>query len=320
MGFEQIKILGFDIGGTKCAVTLAHFDGEDVKILNKKEIPTDLSVSGEKMISRLMDLADTLPTSNIDRIGISCGGPLDSKNGIILSPPNLPGWNNVKIADIIEAKYKIRPVLQNDANASAVAEWKFGAARGCRNAVFLTFGTGLGAGLILDGRLYEGTNGNAGEVGHIRLEDDGPIGYGKRGSFEGFCSGGGIARLGRDLAKKYVRDKRSVSFYKDGDDESKITAKLIAEAARSGDECAREIYRSCAFHLGRGLSIIIDILNPEVIVLGGIFLRSSELLIEEMTEIIEKEALAPSISCCRIVPAMLGESIGDFAAIAAGLI
>lgn len=320
MEFECLNVLGFDIGGTKCAVILAKFDGRNINILKKEQTPTDFSISPSEMIRRLISIADKLIDTKIDRIGISCGGPLDTKRGIILSPPNLPGWDYVRISDIIEERYKIRPVLQNDANASAVAEWKFGAARNCENAVFLTFGTGLGAGLILGGRLYEGTNGNAGEVGHIRLDDDGPIGYGKAGSFEGFCSGGGIARLGKKLALEYINNGKSVSFYRPNEDDSHITAKSIAEAARSKDECALEVYRICAQHLGRGLSVIIDILNPEIIVIGGVFARSRDLLIEEMTNNIKEEALPQSSACCKIVPAGLGEQIGDFAAIAVGLL
>lgn len=121
------------------------------------------------------------------KVGISCGGPLNSTAGIIEGPPNLPGWNNVKIADILTSHYGVFASLQNDANACAVAEWKFGAGKGAQNMIFLTFGTGLGAGLILNGRLYSGTNDNAGEIGHIRLEEFGPSGYGKSGSFEGFA-------------------------------------------------------------------------------------------------------------------------------------
>ena len=122
-----------------------------------------------------------------------------------MCPPNLPDWDNVPLVEMTEKRLGIKTILQNDANACAVAEWKFGAGRGTRNMVFLTFGTGMGAGLILDGRLYSGTNDMAGEVGHIRLAPKGPLGYGKKGSFEGFCSGGGIA----DLAKQTVLNKLS---------------------------------------------------------------------------------------------------------------
>ena len=170
-------VLGIDIGGTKCAVITAETDGDDIRFTRKEKIPTELDIAPEEMIKKLIGLADgMLGGKKPERIGISCGGPLNSSTGTIEGPPNLPGWNNVKITDILEKHYGVCAKLENDANACAVAEWKFGAGRGTENMVFLTFGTGLGAGLILNGRLYSGTNDNAGEVGHIRLDRFGPVG------------------------------------------------------------------------------------------------------------------------------------------------
>ena len=149
-------VLGFDIGGTKCAVITAEVSGGDIRLLKKEKCPTDLSVPPEKMIEKLVLMADGILERDPDAIGISCGGPLDSKKGLIMSPPNLTGWDNVAIVDIIGAHYSVRPKLQNDANACALAEWRFGAGRGCENMVFLTFGTGLGAGLILGAGMCQG--------------------------------------------------------------------------------------------------------------------------------------------------------------------
>lgn len=306
-------ILGFDIGGTKCAVITAQWDGETVRLLKKDRCPTELGISPYAMLDRLMDMADGILTEPPQAIGISCGGPLDSGRGLILGPPNLPGWEYVEICAHIEKRYGILPKLQNDANACAVAEWKFGAARGCRNAAFLTFGTGLGAGLILNGQLYEGTNGNAGELGHIRLAPAGPVGFGKAGSFEGFCSGGGIAQLGRALAQQA---ETQPLYARDGN----ITAQTIAQAAKAGDETALEVYRISGEYLGKGLSILIDLLNPEAIVIGSIFTRCRELLWDPMRSQLEKEALAVSLGCCKILPAQLGEQIGDYAAVATALL
>ena len=186
--------------------------------------------------------------------------------------------------------------------------------------VFLTFGTGLGAGLILDGKLYEGTNGNAGEVGHIRLSENGPVGFGKFGSFEGFCSGGGIAQLGYTLGlAAYQRGETPLYFNPDTAPEG-ITAKSVAIAAEQhGDPTAIEVYRLCGEYLGRGLSILIDLLNPEKIVIGSIFTRSRAGLWESCKEIIEKEALKVSWDCCEVVPAQLLEGIGDYAALTVGV-
>ncbi len=182
-------ILGFDIGGTKCAVMTAKWDGNNIELIKKEKCSTDLTVKPQKMIEKLIVMAEGILDKKPDAIGISCGGPLDSKTGVIMGPPNLPGWDDVEIVKQLEAHFGVKAHLQNDANACAVAEWKFGAGKGKNNVVFMTFGTGLGAGLILDGKLYSGTNDNAGELGHIRLDRFGPVGYGKAGSFEGFCSG-----------------------------------------------------------------------------------------------------------------------------------
>lgn len=253
--------------------------------------------------------------SDVLAAGISCGGPLDSKNGIIKCPPNLPDWDGVPVTQIIGSHFGFPVFLQNDANACALAEWKYGAGRGCKNMVFLTFGTGMGAGLILDGKLYSGTNDMAGEVGHIRIENDGPVGYSKAGSFEGFCSGGGIARTAQQAAEKYIASgKKSVLFEK-AEDISALTAKSLAVAADGGDEFALGIYRKCGEKLGKGLAIIIDILNPEKIVIGSIYERSGHLLKESMYRILEEEALGLSYGCCEIVAAELGDSIGDYAAL-----
>ena len=312
-------ILGFDIGGTKCAVSTATWDGERVTLLKKEKCPTDLSVSPETMIDRLISMADGIIDGKPDSIGISCGGPLDSESGVILGPPNLPGWDRVEIKRQIEEHFGVPTQLENDANACAVAEWKFGAGRGKRNMVFLTFGTGLGAGLILDGKLYRGTNGNAGEVGHIRLDSDGPVGFGKAGSFEGFCSGGGIAKLAWTKAHEALIRGVTPLYYREGMTESEVTAGTVAEAAHKGDATALEVYRISGEKLGRGLAIIVDVLNPELIVIGSIFARSGELLRDAMQKELDREALLPSLNVTRVVPAELGDSVGDYAALAVAL-
>lgn len=312
-------LLGFDIGGTKCAVITAKYENGDLSVIGRESIPTDRSVSPYEMIDRLVALADGILERNPDAIGISCGNPLDTKNGKIMSPPNLPGWDNVEIVRVLEEHYGVRAYLQNDADACAIAEWRFGAGKGTQNMIFITFGTGFGAGLILGGRLYSGTNGNAGEVGHVRLDRFGPVGYGKAGSWEGFCSGGGIAQLAYMKATEMAQCGKYPSFFKKGMSASDITAKSVAEAAREGDECAIEVYRICGEYLGRGLAILIDILNPERIVIGSIFARSRDLLWKEADKQIKREVLAPSYECCEVVPASLGEQIGDYGAITVAL-
>ena len=181
---------GLDIGGTKCAVVI----GDNSFSIRKKVVFETRTERGYEAIisefkNHMRSMLKDFPGSDLKRIGISCGGPLDSKKGMIYSPPNLPGWDNVPITRIFTDEFGVDTAIQNDANACALAEWLMGAGRGTSNMVFLTFGTGMGGGLILNDRLYSGTNDLGGEVGHIRLAKDGPVGFGKAGSFEGYCSG-----------------------------------------------------------------------------------------------------------------------------------
>lgn len=315
-----MKLIGFDIGGTKCATILGETDASgQVNIVEKIVFPTkkgpEASLTAIYSSTEELLHKNGLQLSQIAGIGISCGGPLDSRNGIILSPPNLPGWDNVPIVEMTEKRLGIKAFVQNDANACAMAEWKYGAGKGYDNVVFFTFGTGMGAGLILDGRLYSGTCDLAGEVGHLRLSGHGPVGFGKEGSFEGWCSGGGIAQVGQTMARQRIQMGAKTAYCSSLDELPAVTAKSIAEAAYAGDETAREVYRMVARYLGRGLALIIDVLNPEVIILGSIFGRSRDLIEPYMLEVVHREAIGFSAAKCRIVPAGLGEHIGDMAAL-----
>ena len=303
-----MKLIGIDIGGTKCSVVTGDETG---RVTGKTKIETK---GYKETISRIFDAVRA--ASPADAVGISCGGPLDEKYGIILSPPNLPGWDNIPICDMIKKEFGVKCAIKNDADACAVAEWKYGAGKGCDNMVFLTFGTGMGAGLIINGAPYSGANGNAGEAGHIRLASKGPVGYNKAGSFEGFCSGGGIKQLGVTAAKKLLSaGSPRPLFCRTPDKLPDITAKSIADAAYKGDKTAVGIYKKSARYLGAGISVIIDLLNPEAVVIGGIYPRCEDLLQSEMMKVIEKEALSFSASVCRVVPAYFGDGIGDVAAL-----
>jgi glucokinase len=319
-------LLGFDIGGTKCAVILGETgSNETINIIAKEVLVTSLPVF--EMIELLFATAEAIikkhsvHNSHLDGIGIACGGPLNSKTGVILSPPNLPGWDNIPIVELTEKRFGVKAMLQNDANACAVAEWKYGAAKGLEHIIFLTFGTGMGAGLILNGSLYSGTTDAAGEVGHIRMAETGPVGFGKAGSFEGFCSGGGIAQLAQAKARDTLHRGGQTLYCNNVNELNLITAKTVAEAAFNGDATAIEVYKTCGQYLGRGLSVLIDILNPEMIIIGGIYGRAKSLIEPWMNELIRKETLPISASACKVVSAALGEGIGDYAALAlAGIV
>ena len=307
-------LIGIDIGGTKCAVILGNSDPD---ILKKIEFPTNTKLGPEQTIDKIetaiSHMLNNFNGKKVLSIGISCGGPLDSKKGIILSPPNLPGWDNIPIVSILENKFNISVALQNDANACALAEWKWGAGRGVRNMIFLTFGTGLGAGLILDGKLYSGTNDMAGEVGHIRLEKKGPVGYGKEGSFEGFCSGGGIALQAEEVLQK--QSAEDIDFCREFSGGKPVTAREVCIFASQGDSTAIKILENSGRHLGMGLSILIDLLNPERIVIGSVFTRCKEFLGPYADSIIQREALEASRKVCSVIPAELGEALGDYASL-----
>ena len=313
----KTNIIGVDVGGTKCAVTYGQKEGFELHIREKiRFATTDVDETIANIVRAVDDVMrkNGLTAGNTAAIGVSCGGPLDSRTGVVMSPPNLPGWDNIPIVKLLGDRFGIRTGIHNDANACALAEWKFGAGIGARNMAFLTFGTGLGAGLILDGKLYAGTNDNAGELGHIRLSDFGPVGYGKCGSFEGFASGGGIAQLARfKVSEKHQMGQR-VSWCAPGQLDE-ITARDVADAAAAGDELALEIYRSSATYLGRGPVIVIDLINPELIVIGGIYTRNREMMEPFVLREIEREALSHARRVCSIRPAALGEQIGDYAAL-----
>ncbi|MDR0495849.1 MAG: ROK family protein [Treponema sp.] len=303
-------LVGVDIGGTKCKVSLGRERQGKLEFIAHGKPHATAEHNCAAMLDVLLEdvlgfaeKAGEKPAA----IGISCGGPLDQKQGLILSPPNLPGWARVPITDFFSKAMGIPAFLLNDADACALAEWKYGAgfdkSRGqsCANMIFLTFGTGLGAGLILDGKLYQGANGMAGEAGHIRMTDNGPLGFGKRGSLEGWCSGGGLSGAYFDLYGE------------------KISGGEVCIRAERGDEKALKVTEGSAFILGRFLALIIDIINPDRIVIGSIFARSEGLFRNRIEEIIKEESLPLSAGVCSVHPAALGESLGDAAALCAAI-
>lgn len=279
-----MSYIGIDIGGTKCAVTR----GSGTRIDEKIRFDT---TGRDETLARIFDAAERLMTRDVTAVGVSCGGPLDSRRGVILSPPNLPDWDDVHITERLQNRFGVGAYLCNDADACALAEWRYGAGVGTDSMIFLTFGTGIGAGLILNGRLYSGACGMAGEIGHVSLYEDGHIGYNKRGSVEGYCSGGGIAQYGKGSARE------------------------LGARAEKGDAEAVSIYERVGSDLGKTVAILVDILNPEVVVIGSIYVRSREFIEPSMRRSLEKYALAQSVRAVRIVPAALGESLGDCAAL-----
>ncbi len=307
---------GVDIGGTKIATSAGRQAAGVIEVMDRKAFPT---IQGDPTanIARIVEYLQQLKTKHgcPAGIGISCGGPLDIDAGEILSPPNLPGWDRVPIVRILQEQLEAPVYMENDANACALAEFHYGAGKGTTNMVFLTFGTGMGAGIVLGGKLYRGSTGGAGEVGHIRLAEDGPVGYGKRGSFEGFCSGSGLAQLGRMIIERHIAQGDASAWALENAGNTGLTAKRIASAAVHGDPAALEIMEVCGAYLGRGLSVLVDILNPDVIVIGSIFERSGDLLIPSMEKALREEALECNLRACRVMPSRLRDALGDYAAL-----
>ena len=304
-------LVGLDIGGTKCAVSIGQEDQGGLRLLAREEIPTPREQT--VAMDQLCTLAARLLNSAVPvGIGISAGGPLDAAKGVLHNPPNLPGWKDVSLTAFATQRLHAPAALENDANACALAEWRWGAGKGSHTMAFLTFGTGLGCGIVLDGQLLRGATGDAGEVGHWRLSGQGPAGYGKIGSFEGFCSGGGLRQLATTIAER-ERQAGRVPAYANGEP---ISARTVAQAALAGDAAAREVFSECGEWLGRGLALLIDFLNPDRIVIGSIYTRSQALLEPSMRAVLAREALPRALDACSIVAAQLGDRIGDYAALA----
>jgi glucokinase len=312
-------LAGVDIGGTKTAVTISAHPPE---ILARSEFPTAPADGPAQAIARIIEsvhqslLARGWALNQLRAIGISCGGPLDPVRGLIQEPPNLPTWKDIAICSILEERFGVDCFLENDANAGALAEFSFGAGRGTRDMIFLTMGTGIGAGLILNGQLHRGSSMAAGEIGHVRLTHSGPRGHNKVGTVEGWASGAGMAQVATmEIRAAQARGESSLLTAVAVSGSRSLTARDVALAAHTGDRVAQAIVRKVGEKLGEAMAILVDLLNPECIVVGGLALRFGDSLLNPARDIVERDALGSSASLCRIVPAQLGEHIGDVAAL-----
>jgi glucokinase len=312
---------GVDIGGTKTAIVLS---AAPPAVLHRAEFPT-LPADGPDPALRSIfaalrqALAAQGPDAALEGIGVSCGSPLDALAGVIQAPPNLWTWVDVPIVSLLQREFGVPCHLENDANAGAVAEHRFGAGRGADHMLFLTMGTGFGAGIIANGKLYRGANGMAGEIGHVRLTPSGPVGYHKAGSVEGWVSGGGMAQVAATAIHRAQRQGRRTALAECLQSNGNVSARDIAQAARAGDPLAKRVIRSTGVRLGRTLAILVDLFNPQRIVIGGLAMRIGEPLLAPARATLAREALPASVAACQVVPAQLGESIGDAAALAIAL-
>ena len=309
-------LVGIDIGGTKLAVVIANSDG---RILNKIRQPTKSYKGFEYAIRLIFDMIDQLlhleqlTRDQVLSIGISCGGPLDTQTGVVYSPPNLPDWEAIPLADIVESEFKIRPVIENDANAGALAEWRFGAGRGYNHVVFMTMSTGIGAGIVVDGRILHGASDCAGEVGHQVLIANGPVcGCGNRGCLEAICSGPAIAKRAQEKVRKNPHTK--ILDLVDGNI-AMIRSEEVLEAAKSADPLALDLIKEVSFYMGWGIANLVNIVNPDIVLVGTIAVAAGDLLLEPIRRTVLEMSMQRPGGIVKIMPAQLGQQIGDLAAI-----
>lgn len=303
-------LLGLDIGGTKTGVILGNTKAE---IFRRIEVPTPAQEAFEPAIDKIAAAAEGLmvecKTEGLGEpqaMSVSVGGPLDIDRGILYAPPHLAAWGEAPLKSHLQEVFGCKVYVEHDGNAGALAEYYFGAGRGTQNMIFLTMGTGLGAGLILNGRIYHGSSDMAGEVGHVRMAEDGPVQYGKAGSWEAFSSGAGLVSLA------YWRQP--------GKWPSDLTTRGVIDRALQGDPDAVAVVAEAGRWFGRGLAMLVDILNPDVIVVGTLGVILGDLLLGPARAVVHEEALPRAAAACRIVPATLGKNLGDVSALMAAIV
>lgn len=295
------KILGWDVGGTKSSLIIADIEGQ---LLHKTRCQTKVSAGPEAMISECVALARPLLARfpDISEMGVSIGGPMNPLTGRVLNPPHLPGWNNIALASRLEKDLNLKVRLEHDAAACLEAEWLWGAANGLTHAIYLTLGTGLGAGIMINGQILRGPQGESPEVGHLRLSESGPEAFGKEGCVESFCSGSGMV--------KYAHFKYPGEFSPD------ITARDLKALADDDHPHAPHILRHSARMTGRLCAMLTDIFSPEIIILGSLALYLGREWVAGIREEFAMEALKWNARNTRIVPSSLADQLQDLSSIA----
>jgi len=295
------KIIGIDIGGTKIEVTCATESGE---ILEKIRFETSSFESPQQAYTELFpEMKRLFDDYSAEAIGIAAPGPVSIKKGVILYPPNLQSWRNVPIVEDIKQEFSQPVFFNQDANAGALAEQYFGAGKGKQHIVYITMSTGIGAGIILNGRLVEGASDMTGEIGHIILEKDGPLGPGKvPGCFEWYCGGVHV-------------EKRVQKAYND----ASLTMKDLVEKVRNNEQKALDLWEEMIGYLAQGLNIVLMLLNPEVISLGTIAVHAGDLLMEPLLDKLQPIVWKEAYESCVIAPTPLGEDLGSLGPIAIAL-
>ncbi|HEV8454697.1 MAG TPA: ROK family protein [Gemmatimonadales bacterium] len=310
-------VLGIDIGGTNLVVGSVAEDGSALHALGSE--PTHAEAGQSDVLDRLITLAKRaidqtrreVPGAEIIGIGVGAPGPLDTKSGIVLLTPNL-GWVNLPLRRIIHERLSLPAALDNDANCAVLGEWWMGAARGTKIAIGITIGTGIGGGLIINGKLFHGASDCAGEIGHTTIDTEGRrCKCGNYGCLEAYASGPNIAlRACEEIQAGAV--SRLASYV--GGDLRKITAQTVYQAAHDGDDLALEVVNDTAKFLGAAIANLVNVFNPEVVVIcGGVTLAGDHLFVPLRREV-ARRAFKPAVSVCRIVPCELTGTAGVYGA------
>lgn len=315
-------IIGVDLGGTNIVVGAMSADGSRQFAMHSTPTPPRSEGSSERVVERMIEMvevtiAETLTETgatrnNILGVGIGAPGPLDRENGVVIIAPNL-GWHNLPLRDLISDAVRLPATLDNDANCATYGEWWVGAARGARNVVGITIGTGIGGGLIIDGKLYHGSSDVAGEIGHMTIDQTGRrCGCGNYGCLEAYASGPNIAERAREaLRSGEISELPSMV----GGDLERITAATVYEAAHKGDLVAREVVRDTAKFLGVGLANLLNVFNPDVVVVAGGVTQAGDALFEPLRAEVRRRAFKPAVAACRIVPGELPGTAGVIGAV-----
>ena len=314
-------ILGIDLGGTNIVVGAMPADGS--REIAVRTEPTHAQRGAEGVVDRIVTMiaqtvSDVIATEHAlpqDFLGAGVGapGPLDRERGVVVVAPNL-GWHDFPLRDAISARIRMPVTLDNDANCATVGEWWRGAARGARNVVGLTIGTGIGGGVILDGQLYHGSSDVAGEIGHTTIDSTGRYcRCGNYGCLEAYASGPAIALRAREALE---RDEASMLRTMVNGDLTQVTAATVYEGANRGDPLALEIVRDTARFLGTGVANLLNMLNPDVVVIAGGVTKAGDRLFEPLRAEVKRRAFRPAVAACRIVPGELEGSAGMVGAVA----
>lgn len=303
------RFLALDIGGTKIALGRFLRDG---KLEEKIIFPTKAERGYKKILDEIIENIKKLKTKDTIALGIGCGGPLDSKKGIILSPPNLPGWDNVPLKEHLEFALNIPVFLDNDANTACLGEYYFGAGKGVRNLVYITVSTGIGGGIIIDGKILHGQRDSAGEVGHQTIIPDGPLcNCGNRGCLEALASGIAIAKRAKEAILK-----GEDTILREWGKEENVSAEFVRRAYLQGDKVSERIWKDALEYLGIGVGNIITIISPERVILGGGIMKAGEEVLETVRRVTRERVKLVPIDKVEIVPSKLGEEVGLYGALA----